>query len=108
MTSPELDDLVDLVSIDEPVVLNPGATDDLGHPLPRIGALDCGVKYNILRNLCSRFEVVWCPPDVALETLNDLRFRHCFAPTGLETLPTLARLHLHDTRLHMQLHLDSP
>ncbi|MED5497751.1 MAG: carbamoyl-phosphate synthase domain-containing protein, partial [Candidatus Thermoplasmatota archaeon] len=82
MTSPELDDLVDLVSIDEPIVLNPGATDDLGHPLPRIGALDCGVKYNILRNLCKRFEVVWCPPDVALETLNDFAIQALFCSNG--------------------------
>ena len=82
MTSPELDDLVDLVSIDDPVILNPGATDDLGHPLPRIGALDCGVKYNILRNLCSRFEVVWCPPDVALDTLNDFAIQALFCSNG--------------------------
>ena len=82
MTSPELDDLVDLVSIDEPVLLNPGATNDLGTPLPRIGALDCGVKYNILRNLCQRFEVLWCPPDVDLETLNGFGIQALFCSNG--------------------------
>lgn len=70
-TSPELDDLVDMVSIDEPLVLNPGATDEVGTPLPRLGALDCGIKYNILRNLCYHFEVVWCPPNIGFETLRD-------------------------------------
>ena len=82
MTSPELDDLVDLVSIDEPVILNPGATDDLGGPLPRIGALDCGVKYNILRNLCQRFEVVWCPPDIDFETLQRYGIEALFCSNG--------------------------
>lgn len=71
LTSPELEDLVDLVSIDEPVVLNPQATDDLGAAKPRLGVLDCGVKYNILRHLCMHFEVVWCPPDINYATLKD-------------------------------------
>jgi carbamoyl-phosphate synthase small subunit len=62
LTSPELEDLVELVSIDEPVIVNEGATDELGNPLPRIAAIDCGIKYNILRSLCCNFEVVWCPP----------------------------------------------
>ena len=44
LTSPELEDLVDLVSIDEPVIVNEGATDNLGNPLPRIAAIDCGIK----------------------------------------------------------------
>ena len=82
MTSPELSDLVDLVSIDEPIILNPGAKDDLGEPLPRIGALDCGVKYNILRNLCKRFEVVWCPPDIEFETLLGFEIEALFCSNG--------------------------
>ena len=69
MTSPELEDLVDQVSIDAPVELNPGALDDLGAPKPRLGVLDCGVKHNILRHLCMLFDVVWCPPDIPYETL---------------------------------------
>lgn len=71
LTSPELEDLVEEVSIDAPVVLNPGALDDLNRPLPRLGALDCGIKYNILRNLCEHFEVVWCPPSTSFETLTE-------------------------------------
>jgi carbamoyl-phosphate synthase small subunit len=65
MTSPELEDLVDEVSIDEPVIINPNSKDSFGNPLPRIAALDCGIKYNILRSLCSYFEVVWCPPNTS-------------------------------------------
>ena len=71
LTSPELEDLVEEVSIDAPVVLNPGALDDLNRPLPRLGALDCGIKYNILRNLCEHFEVVWCPPSTSFEILTE-------------------------------------
>ena len=71
LTSPELEDLVDEVSIDTAVVLNPGALDDLDRPLPRLGALDCGIKYNILRNLCEHFEVVWCPPETPFSVLQD-------------------------------------
>jgi len=65
LTSPELEDLVDLVSINEPVIINEGAVDRLGSPLPRIAAIDCGIKYNILRSLCCQFEVVWCPPNTS-------------------------------------------
>ena len=64
LTSPELEDLVDDVSIDEPIELNPGSLDELGARKPRLGVLDCGVKYNILRHLCMVFDVVWCPPDM--------------------------------------------
>ncbi len=71
LTSPELDDLVEMVSIQHPVVLNPGALDALDRPLPRLGALDCGIKYNILRNLCRDFEVVWCPPETPFEVLQN-------------------------------------
>lgn len=71
MKSPDLDDLVDEVSIDEPVILNQGAKSRDGQPLPRLGALDCGIKYNILRELCRRFEVVWAPPDIGFDNLKD-------------------------------------
>lgn len=64
LTSPDLEDLVDQVSIDEPVILNPGSLDDFGVPKPRLAAIDCGIKYNILRSLCKSFEVIWCPPDI--------------------------------------------
>ena len=69
LTSPDLEDLVDQVSLSEAVVLNPGALDELDHPLPRLGVLDCGIKYNILRNLCLHFEVVWCPPETSYEVM---------------------------------------
>ena len=69
MESPDLADLADEVSRDDPVFLNEGATDTDGNPLPRVAALDCGIKYNILRELCTRFEVLWCPPDVGWEEL---------------------------------------
>ena len=49
MTPPDADDLVASVSREDAVLLNPGATDDEGDPLPRLAALDCGVKHNILR-----------------------------------------------------------
>lgn len=69
LKSPELEDLVEEVSVREVIALNPGATDDLGRALPRLAALDCGVKNNILRHLCRHFEVLWCPPEVDYETL---------------------------------------
>ena len=69
LTSPELDDLVDLVSIKEPVMLNHQSTDELGRTKPRLAALDCGIKFNILRSLCQYFEVIWCPPDTSFDTL---------------------------------------
>lgn len=69
LTSPELDDLVDLVSIKESVILNHKSTDELGLTKPRLAALDCGIKFNILRSLCQYFEVIWCPPDIQFETL---------------------------------------
>ena len=69
LTSPELDDLVDLVSIKEPVMLNHQSTDEIGRTKPRLAALDCGIKFNILRSLCQYFEVIWCPPDTSFDTL---------------------------------------
>ena len=69
MTSPDLEDLVDEVSRDDAVLLNEGVTDSNGVALPRVAALDCGIKYNILRQLSNRFEVLWCPPDIGYDTL---------------------------------------
>ena len=47
LTSPELEDLVDLVSINEAVVLNAEDEDEIGRKKPRLAALDCGIKFNI-------------------------------------------------------------
>ena len=83
LTSPDLEDLVDQVSLSTPVILNPGALDALDQPLPRLGALDCGIKYNILRNLCLHFEVVWCPPETSFETLvQDYQIDALFCSNG--------------------------
>ncbi len=71
LTSPELDDLVDLVSIKTATLINQGSLDYLGNRMPRLAALDCGIKYNILRSLCQYFEVIWCPPDIEFSTLVD-------------------------------------
>ena len=71
LTSPELEDLVDLVSINEAVILNAGDEDDIGRKKPRLAALDCGIKFNILRSLCQHFEVIWCPPDIPFARLTD-------------------------------------
>ena len=83
LTSPDLEDLVDEVSINSPVILNEGAVDELNRPLPRLGALDCGIKYNILRNLCRHFEVVWCPPNTDFATLkNNYQIDALFCSNG--------------------------
>ncbi|DAC60101.1 MAG TPA: glutamine-hydrolyzing carbamoyl-phosphate synthase small subunit [Candidatus Poseidoniaceae archaeon] len=83
LTSPELDDLVDLVSIKDAVVLNPESRDELGRQKPRLAALDCGIKFNILRSLCHHFEVVWCPPDIPFEKLvNDFGIDALFCSNG--------------------------
>lgn len=83
LTSPDLEDLVDQVSLSAPVVLNPGALDALDQPLPRLGALDCGIKYNILRNLCLHFEVVWCPPETPFDVLvHDYQIDALFCSNG--------------------------
>ena len=83
LTSPELDDLVDLVSISQPVVLNPDSNNDYGEPKPRLAALDCGIKYNILRSLCQHFEVIWCPPDMSFDKLvNEFQIDALFCSNG--------------------------
>ena len=71
LTAPDLEDLVDEVSISQTLVINPNAVDELGAPLPRLGVLDCGVKLNILRLLTHHFEVVWCPPETSFESLTE-------------------------------------
>ena len=70
MTPPDADDLVSLVTCDQPVLLNPGAKDANGERLPRLAAIDCGIKHNILRELCTRFEVVWCPATITLDEIS--------------------------------------
>ena len=44
-------------------------TTENGEKLPRLGVLDCGIKYNILRELSKRFEVLWSPPDIEFDEL---------------------------------------
>ena len=82
MESPELEDLVDQVSINQAVIINEGAVDVLGTKLPRIAALDCGIKYNILRSLCCHFEVVWCPPDLDFESIQGFGVTALFCSNG--------------------------
>ncbi len=61
MTPPDAADLVLEVTRNEIVTINGGAVDSNGLRLPRLAVIDCGIKYNILRELCRRFEVTWCP-----------------------------------------------
>ena len=69
MHPPDQEDLVGEVTLNQPAILNPGACDEEGTLLPRLAVLDCGIKYNILRELCSRFEVVWCPASLPFENI---------------------------------------
>lgn len=83
MTSPDLEDLVDEVSRDDAVLINEGVLDENGLPKPRVAALDCGIKYNILRQLSNRFEVLWCPPEVSYDTLvNEWNIDALFCSNG--------------------------
>jgi len=66
---PSINDLIETVCISEPIIVNEGATDEEGNSLPRLGILDCGIKYNIIRELSKRFEVLWCPPNIAFNDL---------------------------------------
>jgi len=61
MTPPDAADLVQEVTRTGIVTINGGALDSDGMRLPRLAVIDCGIKYNILRELCRRFEVTWCP-----------------------------------------------
>ena len=69
MTPPDSEDLVAEVTCSESVILNEGAKDIDGNLLPRVAAIDCGVKFNILRELCRRFEVVWCPANMSFDEI---------------------------------------
>ncbi|MEE2624867.1 MAG: glutamine-hydrolyzing carbamoyl-phosphate synthase small subunit [Candidatus Thermoplasmatota archaeon] len=69
MVSPDVEDLVAEVTCEGAVLLNPGAEDNEGMRMPRLAVIDCGIKYNILRNLCLRFEVVWCPATLSLDEI---------------------------------------
>ena len=83
LTSPELEDLVDLVSIDEMILLNQGAVDDLGSPLPRLAAIDCGIKYNILRCLKDlNFKITVVPYNFDFEELKSLNPDGIFLSNG--------------------------
>ena len=68
---PSIDDLIGTVCISKPIIINEGVIDENGKKLPRLGVLDCGIKYNILRELSKRFEVLWCPPDIKFKDLVD-------------------------------------
>ena len=72
MQPPDQEDLVADVTLNQAVLLNPGAMDEEANPLPRLAVLDCGIKYNILRELCSRFEVVWCPASLPFEDIEKI------------------------------------
>ncbi len=82
MTPPDVDDLVSLVTCDNAVLLNEGAVDNEGNKLPRLAAIDCGVKYNILRELCRRFEVVWCPATTTFDEILQWNPDAFFASNG--------------------------
>ena len=83
MTPPDADDLVASVTRGDAVLLNPGAQDGDGNPMPRLAALDCGIKHNILRELCQRFEVVWCPASMPFdEIISEWRPDALFASNG--------------------------
>ena len=98
MQSPELEDLVDQVSINEPVVVNQGATDKMGRALPRIAAIDCGIKYNILRSLCNYFEVVWCPPSTTFDEVKSYDIVALFCSNGPGDPGSSPILHLKNPR----------
>ena len=83
MHPPDQEDLVGEVTLNRAAILNPGASDEEGKPLPRLAVLDCGIKYNILRELCSRFEVVWCPASLPFENIvSDWKPVALFASNG--------------------------
>ncbi len=69
MSPPDEGDLVQSVTIEKSILANPGAVDENGQKLPRLAVLDCGIKYNIIRELCKRFEVVWCPASMTFDEI---------------------------------------
>ena len=72
MTSPDLEDLVAQVTCEDAILINQGAQDEYGDVLPRLAVIDCGIKFNILRELSKRFEVVWCPATLSFEEIQDV------------------------------------
>ena len=83
MQPPDREDLVGKVTMKKAVLLNPGARDEEGNLLPRLAVLDCGIKYNILRELCIRFEVVWCPANLPFkDIMSDWKPSALFASNG--------------------------
>ncbi|MAZ23505.1 MAG: glutamine-hydrolyzing carbamoyl-phosphate synthase small subunit [Candidatus Thermoplasmatota archaeon] len=83
MKPPDLDDLVESVTLEKPVLINPGAQDGNGKNLPRLAVLDCGIKHNILRELSKRFEVIWCPASLSFdEIMSEWRPDAIFASNG--------------------------
>jgi len=70
MRPPDDSDLVAEVTREGIVTVNQGAIGDDGEPLPRLAVLDCGIKFNILRELCRRFEVTWCPATSTFEEIS--------------------------------------
>ncbi len=80
---PSIADLIDTVCISKPIIINEGVVDENGKKLPRLGVLDCGIKYNILRELSKRFEVLWSPPDIKFEDLvNKWKISALFCSNG--------------------------
>ena len=69
LSPPDHSDLVAEVTCSKSIILNEGATDVDGNPLPRLAAIDCGIKFNILRELCTRFEVVGCPANMKFDEI---------------------------------------
>ena len=49
LSPPDHSDLVAEVTCSVSKILNEGAVDLEGDPLPRLAAIDCGIKFNILR-----------------------------------------------------------
>jgi carbamoyl-phosphate synthase small subunit len=70
------------VTCEEAVLINEGAKDEDGKPLPRIATIDCGIKNNILRELCRRFEVVWCPATITFDEILEWNPDAFFASNG--------------------------
>ncbi len=82
LTPPDKGDLVEEVSIDKLIHLNKDARDANGNGMPKLAAIDCGIKYNILRNLCYQFEVFWCPPSITIEEISELGVDAVFCSNG--------------------------
>ena len=82
MAPPDAEDLVAEVTCEEAVLINEGAKDEDGKPLPRLATIDCGIKYNILRELCRRFEVVWCPATITFDEILEWNPDAFFASNG--------------------------